>query len=65
MTAAKLKANSNWPKRYLGDGVYAASDGWYIWIWISNGIDDGVPMALETPVLGRLAEFARQEGIAR
>ncbi len=33
--------------RYIADGVYAGFDGWQIWIWTSNGVEESAPIALE------------------
>ena len=42
---------------YLGDGVYAAQDGYHIWIWTSDGIDKSKPIALEPQVLDALTKY--------
>lgn len=44
---------------YIGDGVYAAQDGYHIWIWTSDGITKSQPIALEPPVFDAL--FAYRE----
>ena len=48
---------SNWPKEYLGDGVYAQFDGYQTWIWTSNGIEESPKIALEPGVLFALNRF--------
>lgn len=42
---------------YLGDGVYAAQDGFHIWIWTEDGISKSTPIALESPVLDALFAY--------
>lgn len=42
---------------YLGDGVYAAQDGYHIWIWTSDGISNSKAIALEPPVLDALNAY--------
>jgi hypothetical protein len=42
---------------YLGDGVYAGNDGYYIWLWISDGISESRPIALEPQVLAALKKY--------
>jgi hypothetical protein len=43
---------------YVGDGVYASFDGFNIWIWTDNGIDQSAKIALEPAVLDHLNKFA-------
>lgn len=45
---------------YLGDGVYASFDGFDIWIWKSNGVDQSAKIALEPAVLAHLNKFAEE-----
>ena len=45
-------------KRYIGDGVYAGFDGYQIWIWTSNGVEESAPIALEGPTLLSLTKYA-------
>lgn len=40
-------------KRYLGDGVYAHFDGYYIWLTTL----EGQQIALEAPVLAALKNY--------
>jgi hypothetical protein len=40
---------------YIGDGVYASFDGFYIWIWTDNS----QRIALEPKVLSSLSRFAQ------
>jgi hypothetical protein len=42
---------------YLGDGVYAGQDGYHIWLWTSDGITRGKPIALEPQVLDALSAY--------
>jgi hypothetical protein len=49
-------------KRYIGDGVYASFDGYSIWIWTDNGIEQSEPIALEPSVLAHLNKFAKDSG---
>jgi hypothetical protein len=42
---------------YLGDGVYAGQEGYYIWLWTSDGITKSKPIALEPEVLDALASY--------
>lgn len=49
---------------YLGDGVYGGQDGYHIWIWTSDGITKGKPIALEPPVLDALFAY-RERLLAR
>jgi len=56
----------NWEhRRYLGDGVYVASDGWQIRLTTETGM--GVPtntIYLEKTVLEALREYAIKFGLA-
>lgn len=45
---------------YIGDGVYARFDGYQVWIWTSNGISDGQPIALEPEVLEALFKYNKE-----
>lgn len=42
---------------YLGDGVYAGQDGYHIWLWTSNGVEDSSPIALEPAVIDFLNTY--------
>ena len=44
------------PETYLGDGVYAAFDGWHIVLDL-RGQDDTTRIALEPEVLAQLIKF--------
>lgn len=44
-------------KIYLGDGVYAEQDGYHIWLWTSDGINDSRKIALEPAVLDALFAY--------
>jgi hypothetical protein len=43
---------------YIGDGVYAGYDGYYIWIWSSNGITESKEIAIEPEVFNKLHDMA-------
>jgi len=46
---------------YIGDGVYASFDGWYIWLK-TEGFNGTVhAIALEPEVLRNLNEYADQQ----
>jgi hypothetical protein len=45
-------------KAYIGDGVYADFDGYYIWLYTSDGIEKSAKIALEPEVLDALNNFA-------
>ena len=45
---------------YLGDGVYAKFDGYYTWIYTSNGIKESDMIALEPEVLKALNRFDKE-----
>jgi len=52
---------------HLGDGVYAAHDGYYVWLRVNNA-DWGVPqpdVALEDHVLHALIDYAKRGGIIK
>lgn len=46
-----------WPKRYLGDGVYAAFDGFGVWLTAENGVAATDLIYLEPVILSELARF--------
>ena len=47
------------PEEYLGDGVYASYDGWYIWLRVErDGRNEKV--ALEPSVYDALINYANQ-----
>lgn len=48
-----------YPKRYLGDSVYASFDGWYIWLTTENGYPDDPrnKIALEPEVYQALINY--------
>jgi hypothetical protein len=48
--------------RYIGDGVYASFDGYSIWIWTDNGVEQSQQIALEPSVLAHLNKFAKDCG---
>jgi len=45
-------------KDYLGDGVYCGFDGFQIWLWTSNGVQNSEPIALEPHTLNNLNAYA-------
>jgi len=45
---------------YIGDGVYAQFDGYHIWLYTSNGIEQSDKIALEPEVLANLNNFAKE-----
>lgn len=47
-------------KTYLGDGVYAEFDGYYVWIYISNGVTESTRIAIEPQVKESLDFFFRK-----
>lgn len=49
-------------KTYLGDGVYAEFDGYYIWLYTSNGVEESQRIALEPQVLDNLNSYAKALG---
>lgn len=48
---------------YLGDGVYAGHDGYQVWIWTSNGIEESAAIALERGTLHTLLSYAQRIGV--
>ena len=50
------------PTTYLGDGVYARFDGYYIWLWTSNGVETSQKIAIEPEVFTKLLKFASAQG---
>lgn len=46
-------------KTYLGDGVYANFDGYYLWITTEDGRDVTNSIALEASVWNALQAFAK------
>jgi len=47
-------------KRYLGDGVYAAFDGFSVWLTAEDGRTATDTICLEPAVLAALASFSRE-----
>ena len=43
---------------YLGDGVYARFDGYYLWLYTDNGVTKTHPVALEPQVYNHLVDYA-------
>jgi len=50
--------------RYLGDGVYALSDGNGIWLHVGSHDDPTDRVYLEPEVLAALNQFMAEEGTA-
>lgn len=46
-----------WPKEYLGDGVYAAFDGFGVWLTAEDGIQATDAIYLEPSVFRQLGFF--------
>ena len=44
-------------KIYLGDAVYAGQDGYHIWLWTSDGVNETNHIALDPEVLDALAAY--------
>ena len=51
-----------WPKGYLGDGVYAAFDGFGVWITAEDGIVATDAIYVEPAVLNALIGFYKANG---
>jgi hypothetical protein len=49
--------NSMENQEYLNDGVYAEWDGYGIYIWTSDGIDDSEKIYLDPVTLNELNNF--------
>lgn len=47
-------------RRYLGEGVYAAHDGFGIWLTAEDGIRASDAIYLEPEVLSALAQFVKE-----
>ena len=48
-----------YPRRYLGDGVYASFDGFQIWLHVGHHEAPGV-VALEPEVMRSLKEYDKE-----
>ena len=44
---------------YIGDGVYAYFDGWQVYIYTSDGINESGVIALEDNTMLALIEYAK------
>jgi hypothetical protein len=53
---------AEWKKAYLGDGVYAAFDGFGIWLTAEDGIIATDAIYVEPAVLDSLLRFYRSIG---
>ncbi len=49
-----------WPKIYLGDGVYAAHDGFGVWLTAEDGITATDGIYIEPNVLEALGKWLAQ-----
>ena len=49
-------------KEYIGDGMYAESDGFGIVLTTENGVETSNRIYLEPPVLTALMEFVERVG---
>jgi len=47
-------------KIYLGDAVYAGQDGYHIWLWTSDGVEETNHIALEPAVLDSLDAYRKK-----
>lgn len=50
-----------WPKLYIGDGVYAAFDGYGIWLTAEDGIVATDAIYVEPSVLNSLVGFYKAQ----
>lgn len=48
---------------YLGDAVYVGHDGYYIWLWTSDGMIATNKIALEPAVFRAFLEY--EDGLSR
>lgn len=46
-------------REYLGDGVYAAFDGYQVWLTTENGIETTNSIALEPAVYAALERYVK------
>ena len=51
--------SAEWPKRYIGDGVYAAFDGFGVWLTAENGLAATDTIYLEPEVFEALQRFVK------
>jgi hypothetical protein len=57
------ETGSEYPQEYLGDGVYASYDGYYIWLTLGSHLNHPL-VALEPAVLRKLFDYNKLiEGI--
>lgn len=61
MTEAQLPPPFETPPLYLGDGVYASTDGWHIQIAV--GIHTNHVVSLDRSVLASLFAYAKKAGL--
>lgn len=47
------------PRKYLGDGVYASFDGFQIWLHVGSHLAPGI-VALEPEVMHSLNEYDKE-----
>jgi len=60
MSDEVLSVNSEQNKRYIGDGVYVAWDGYYIKLTTEDGISETNIIVLENEVLNEFLRFVKQ-----
>ncbi len=54
----RIMNREQWKSEYLGDGLYAAFDGYQIWVMSSNGIEVLDEVAFEPSTLSALLRYA-------
>ncbi len=54
---------AEWPKLYLGDGVYGAYDGFGIWLTAEDGLQATDAIYLEPAVLNAVVGFFKQQTV--
>ena len=47
-------------RQYIGDGVYAWFDGYQVWIYTSNGVEESKPIALDPLTMNSLINYANK-----
>ena len=50
-------------RQYLGDGVYAAHDGYQVWVCATDGVRSTPKVALERETLVSLLSYAQKVGV--
>lgn len=54
---------AEWPKEYLGDGMYAAYDGFGIWLTAEDGVVATDSIYIEPAGLNSLVEFYKNQTV--